>query len=74
MTYHAHIYHDLDLPCSSVPWLGFTIGSVLHFSQMSVGAAGHASGCWRSELGAGVPYNREKNENQIYLFLAVAHF
>ena len=24
--------------------------------------AGHASGCWRSELGAGVPYNREKTK------------
>ena len=22
--------------------------------------AGHASGCWLSALGAGVPYNREK--------------
>ena len=22
--------------------------------------AGHASGCWSSALGAGVPYNREK--------------
>ena len=27
--------------------------------------AGHASGCWRSQLGAGVPYNREKNESLI---------
>ena len=26
--------------------------------------AGHASGCWLSELGAGMPYNREKNEIQ----------
>ena len=25
--------------------------------------AGHASGCWLSALGAGVPYNREKNES-----------
>jgi len=25
--------------------------------------AGHASGSWRSALGAGVPYNREKKEN-----------
>ena len=36
--------------------------------------AGHASRCWRSELGAGMPYNREQNESKIYLFLAVAHF
>ena len=26
--------------------------------------AGHASGCWLSELGAGMTYNREKNEIQ----------
>ena len=25
--------------------------------------AGHASGCWLSVLGAGVQYNREKNES-----------
>ena len=25
--------------------------------------AGHASGFWRSALGDGVPYNREKTEN-----------
>ena len=30
------------------------------------GMAGHASGCWCSALGAGVPYNREKNESLIY--------
>ena len=35
--------------------------------------AGHASGCWLSALGAGVPYNREKNESKLN-FLAVAHF
>ena len=28
-------------------------------SQMSQVLAGHASGCWRSALGAGVPYNRD---------------
>ena len=28
--------------------------------------AGHASGCWPSALGAGVPYNREKNECNIF--------
>ena len=33
-----------------------------------------ASGCWRSALGAGMPYNIEKNETKIYLFLALAHF
>ena len=30
-------------------------------SQMSV-QAGRAYGCWLSELGAGVPYNRERNK------------
>ena len=30
---------------------------------MSVGAAGHASGCWHSAVGAGVRYNREKNKS-----------
>ena len=31
------------------------------FSQMSVDAlSDHASGCWLSALGAGMPYNREK--------------
>ena len=25
--------------------------------------AGHISGCWRSALGAGVPYNRRKKSN-----------
>ena len=24
--------------------------------------AGHASGCWLSELGGGMPYNKEKNK------------
>ena len=24
---------------------------------------GHASGCWLSELGAGMPYNREEEKN-----------
>ena len=27
--------------------------------------AGHASGCWISALGAGVPYNREKTESLV---------
>ena len=27
--------------------------------------AGHASGCWLSALGAGMPYNREKNESLV---------
>ena len=27
--------------------------------------AGHASGCWLSALGAGVPYKREKNESLV---------
>ena len=27
--------------------------------------AGHASGFWDSELGAGMPYNREKNESLV---------
>ena len=30
--------------------------------------AEHASGCWLSALGAGVPYNREENENNIFFF------
>ena len=36
--------------------------------------AGHASRCWLSALGAGVPYNREKNESKIICFLAVHIF
>ena len=49
--------------------------------------AEHASGCWLSALGAGMPYNREKNKSLVctpptcvYVltihkeFLAVAHF
>ena len=34
--------------------------------------AGHASGCWRSVLGAGVPYNREikKKSNCLLAVLA----
>ena len=36
--------------------------------------AGHTSGCWLSTLGAGVPYNREKNESKFIYILAVAHF
>ena len=27
--------------------------------------AGHASGCWRSALGIGMTYNREKNESLV---------
>ena len=34
-------------------------------SQMSV-LAGNASGCWLSELGAGMPYNREKKKKLYY--------
>ena len=34
---------------------------------------GHASS-WLSALGAGVPYNREKNESTIIFWLEVAHF
>ena len=30
--------------------------------------AGHASGCWLSALGAGMPYNREKNESLVFFF------
>ena len=26
--------------------------------------ASHASGCWRSAMGAGMPYNKEKNKSQ----------
>jgi len=29
--------------------------------------AGHASGCWRSALGAGVPYNREEEKKSLKL-------
>ena len=37
--------------------------------------AGPASGSWLSALGAGVPYNREKNRKYLtFIFLAVAHF
>ena len=36
--------------------------------------AGHASGCWLSALGAGVPYNREEEKKVKLFFLAVAHF
>ena len=28
--------------------------------------AGHAYGFWHSALGAGLPYNREKNESLVY--------
>ena len=35
--------------------------------------AGHASGCWRSALGAGVPYNREKNEKSNFLLAVPAN-
>ena len=35
--------------------------------------AGHASGCWRSALGAGVPYNREKNEKCNFLLVVPAN-
>ena len=37
--------------------------NAIHYKSYEV--AGHASGCWRSALGAGVPYNREKNESLI---------
>ena len=30
--------------------------------------AGHASGCLLSALGAGMPYNREKNESKNYFY------
>ena len=36
--------------------------------------AGHASGCWCSALGAGVPYNREKNESLIRNFCRKKHY
>ena len=35
--------------------------------------AGHASGCWRSALGAGMPYNREKNEKSNFLLAVPAN-
>ena len=35
--------------------------------------AGHASGCWRSALGAGVPDNREKNEKSNFLLAVPAN-
>ena len=35
--------------------------------------AGHASGCWRSALGACVPYNREKTEKSIFLLAVPAN-
>ena len=36
--------------------------------------AGHASGCWLSALGAGVPYNREKKMNENLIFFSSGTF
>ena len=35
--------------------------------------AGHASGCWRSALGDGVPYNRKKHEKSNFLLAVPAN-
>ena len=35
--------------------------------------AGHDSWCWRSAMGAGVPYNREKIEKYIFLLAVPAN-
>ena len=36
--------------------------------------AGHASGCWRSALGAGMPYNREKKTKVTNICFSIGDF
>ena len=66
--YHAHIYHDLDLPCSSVPWLTLPwLESTPLSNVLRYWLAGHAFGYCLSALGASLLYNREKYEKIINL-------
>ena len=49
------------------PYTGVPVNNSLLTGTLSNVLAGHASGCWHSDLGAGVPYNRKNTKVSLFL-------